>query len=386
MLALHDAGIDRFVDVGPGKVLARLGKRILPDGQGRDPRGARPCVAPRSRPTCARSPARRPGTASRRSPRAAHHHRPGPLRPGRGRAERRDRRAHRRRRRAGSSSAPACATRRRAAPGRAPQRHGHVRPPARALADAGVDAADLDLVLVATMSQDEIMPNAAPLVAHALGAERAGAIDIGAACSGFLAALRLGRRPDRDRPRRPRPRDRRRGADPARSTSTTRRPRTCSATAPARSCSAPTAPARIGPIMLAADGSLGPAITCSYDGPRDRHGRPLDLPDGRQAPVRGHRRRRRARRPRARRHRPVRLPPGQRRASSAPSASASDLEPGQGRRLRRAHGQHVRGLDPAHAAPAARGQPPARRHRRCCSPPSAPASPGAPASSNGGIA
>ena len=53
-----------------------------------------------------------------------------------------------------------------------------------------------------------------------------------------------GRRPDRDRPRRPHPRDRRRGADPADSTSTTRRPPTCSATAPARSCWAPTATAR----------------------------------------------------------------------------------------------------------------------------------------------
>jgi [acyl-carrier-protein] S-malonyltransferase len=32
MLALHEAGVTRFVEVGPGKVLARLGKRILPDG------------------------------------------------------------------------------------------------------------------------------------------------------------------------------------------------------------------------------------------------------------------------------------------------------------------------------------------------------------------
>jgi len=61
----------------------------------------------------------------------------------------------------------------------------------RALGDADVEPYDIDLVLVATMSPDEITPNAAPLVAHALGAERAGAMDIGAACSGFLAALRL---------------------------------------------------------------------------------------------------------------------------------------------------------------------------------------------------
>jgi 3-oxoacyl-[acyl-carrier-protein] synthase III len=46
-------------------------------------------------------------------------------------------------------------------------------------------------VLVATMTPDDITPNAAPVVADALGAENAGAIDIGAACSGWLAALRL---------------------------------------------------------------------------------------------------------------------------------------------------------------------------------------------------
>jgi 3-oxoacyl-[acyl-carrier-protein] synthase-3 len=62
----------------------------------------------------------------------------------------------------------------------------------KALADAGVDPYAVDLVLVATMSQDEATPNTAPLVAHALGAERAGAIDVGAACTGWLAGLALG--------------------------------------------------------------------------------------------------------------------------------------------------------------------------------------------------
>ena len=61
----------------------------------------------------------------------------------------------------------------------------------RALQDADVDPRDVDLVLVATMTPDDITPNAAPVVANALGAENAGAIDIGAACSGWLAALRL---------------------------------------------------------------------------------------------------------------------------------------------------------------------------------------------------
>jgi 3-oxoacyl-[acyl-carrier-protein] synthase-3 len=60
-----------------------------------------------------------------------------------------------------------------------------------ALTDAGVDPIDVDLVLVATMTQDELTPNAAPLVVHALGADRAGAIDLGAACSGWLSGLSL---------------------------------------------------------------------------------------------------------------------------------------------------------------------------------------------------
>jgi len=61
----------------------------------------------------------------------------------------------------------------------------------RALAAAGTEAADVDLVLVATMSHDSLSPNAAPLVAARIGATRAGAMDVGAACSGFVSALVL---------------------------------------------------------------------------------------------------------------------------------------------------------------------------------------------------
>jgi 3-oxoacyl-[acyl-carrier-protein] synthase III len=63
---------------------------------------------------------------------------------------------------------------------------------ADALASAGVAPSDVDLVLVATMSQDEVTPNAAPQVAHALGTDHAGALDVGAACTGFVGALSLG--------------------------------------------------------------------------------------------------------------------------------------------------------------------------------------------------
>jgi 3-oxoacyl-[acyl-carrier-protein] synthase-3 len=62
---------------------------------------------------------------------------------------------------------------------------------AEALERAGIDAADVDLVIVATSTADEITPNAAPQVAGLLGASRAGAIDVGAACTGWLAGLGL---------------------------------------------------------------------------------------------------------------------------------------------------------------------------------------------------
>jgi 3-oxoacyl-[acyl-carrier-protein] synthase-3 len=61
----------------------------------------------------------------------------------------------------------------------------------QALEEAGVSAEDVDLVLVATVSADELLPNAAPLIAKDLGAVRAGAMDIGAACTGFLSGLQL---------------------------------------------------------------------------------------------------------------------------------------------------------------------------------------------------
>ena len=58
-----------------------------------------------------------------------------------------------------------------------------------ALDDAAVDAGRLDLVIVASISQDELTPGAAPQVAAALGAKHAGAFDLGAACTGFVSGL-----------------------------------------------------------------------------------------------------------------------------------------------------------------------------------------------------
>lgn len=61
-----------------------------------------------------------------------------------------------------------------------------------AVADAGIDPAELDVVLVGTTSADEITPSAAPYVATALGAKHAAAMDIGAACTAWVSALSVG--------------------------------------------------------------------------------------------------------------------------------------------------------------------------------------------------
>ena len=61
----------------------------------------------------------------------------------------------------------------------------------KALAAAGVDPADVDLVLLATCSMPGPLPGGAPEVASRLGAIRAGASDIGAACAGFTYGVAL---------------------------------------------------------------------------------------------------------------------------------------------------------------------------------------------------
>jgi 3-oxoacyl-[acyl-carrier-protein] synthase III len=61
-----------------------------------------------------------------------------------------------------------------------------------ALAAAGTEASAVDVVLVATLSADELTPNAAPQVAEAIGAHSAGAMDIGAACTGFISGVAAG--------------------------------------------------------------------------------------------------------------------------------------------------------------------------------------------------
>jgi 3-oxoacyl-[acyl-carrier-protein] synthase-3 len=60
-----------------------------------------------------------------------------------------------------------------------------------ALADSGITPDQLDLILLATATGDHIWPASACLVQRALGAVNAAAMDISAACSGFVYALTL---------------------------------------------------------------------------------------------------------------------------------------------------------------------------------------------------
>ncbi len=60
-----------------------------------------------------------------------------------------------------------------------------------ALERAGVSAADLDLIICATVCPDMALPSTAVLIQSQLGARKAAAFDITAACSGFLYALTI---------------------------------------------------------------------------------------------------------------------------------------------------------------------------------------------------
>ena len=58
-----------------------------------------------------------------------------------------------------------------------------------ALSDAGLEPADIDLLVTATMTPDEFVPGIAPTVQQGLGLGMIGAFDIRQQCSGFLYGL-----------------------------------------------------------------------------------------------------------------------------------------------------------------------------------------------------
>lgn len=59
----------------------------------------------------------------------------------------------------------------------------------RTLAKAGVDPLELDMILVGSVTGDYMFPSVSCLVQHAIGAKNAGAMDVGAACAGFIYAV-----------------------------------------------------------------------------------------------------------------------------------------------------------------------------------------------------
>lgn len=58
-----------------------------------------------------------------------------------------------------------------------------------ALKNGGIDVSEIDGIVVGTSTPDTSMPSVATKVQAALGISRGGAVDVGAACTGFVAAL-----------------------------------------------------------------------------------------------------------------------------------------------------------------------------------------------------
>src|SRR5262249_6915040 len=80
--------------------------------------------------------------------------------------------------------------RRKAAPGEYTSQFA-VRASQEAIARAGIDPGEIDLILCATVTPDQILPSTACLIQAQLGAHRAAALDIVAACAGFLYGLTI---------------------------------------------------------------------------------------------------------------------------------------------------------------------------------------------------
>ncbi|AKR08270.1 3-oxoacyl-[acyl-carrier-protein] synthase 3 protein 1 [Bacillus cereus BAG1X2-3] len=59
----------------------------------------------------------------------------------------------------------------------------------KALEDAGINGEDIDLILVATVTPDRAFPAVACVIQEAIGAKHAAAMDLSAACAGFMYGM-----------------------------------------------------------------------------------------------------------------------------------------------------------------------------------------------------
>lgn len=66
-----------------------------------------------------------------------------------------------------------------------------VKAATQALERAGLEATDIDIIVCATTTPDQIMPSTGALIQAQIGATNAGAMDVFAACSGFLYGLTM---------------------------------------------------------------------------------------------------------------------------------------------------------------------------------------------------
>jgi len=80
--------------------------------------------------------------------------------------------------------------RRKAAPGEYTSQFA-VRAAQQAIERAGLEPSDIDLILCATVTPDQILPSTGCLIQAELGSHKAAAMDVVAACSGFLYGLTL---------------------------------------------------------------------------------------------------------------------------------------------------------------------------------------------------